>query len=81
MVEAMMCGTPVVAMNIGAVPEIINQGVTGYYAETSDEFAQSLEAVMNLDRKKVHQQASLRFSSERMAQDYVEVYKKILSTT
>lgn len=81
MVEAMMCGTPVVAMNIGAVPEIINQGVTGCYAETSDEFAQSLEAVMNLDRKKVHQQASLRFSSERMAQDYVEVYKKILSTT
>ncbi len=81
MAEAMMCGTPVAAMNIGAVPEIIDHGVTGYYAETSEEFTQSLEAAMNLDRKKVRQQALLRFSSERMAQDYVEIYKKILSAT
>jgi glycosyltransferase involved in cell wall biosynthesis len=79
MVEAMMCGTPVAAINIGAVPEIINQGVTGFYSETSEEFTQSLEAVMNLDRKKVHQQASLRFSSERMALDYVKVYNKVVS--
>lgn len=79
MAEAMMCGTPVAATNIGAVSEIIDQGVTGYYSTTSAEFAQSIEAAMNLDRKKVRQQALLRFSGERMASDYVEVYKKIIS--
>lgn len=76
MPEAMMCGTPVVATSLGAVPEIVDEGVTGYYASTPDEFAQQLLRALSLDRKSVRARAEERFSGERMAREYLEVYNQ-----
>ncbi len=74
-VEAMLCGTPVVAMRIGAVPEIVDEGVTGYYAESIDEFNQKILESFNLDRRRIREVAEARFSPERMAREYLQVYE------
>jgi glycosyltransferase involved in cell wall biosynthesis len=71
----MLCGTPVVAMRIGAVPEIVDEGVTGYYAESIDEFNQKILESFNLDRRRIREVAEARFSPERMAREYLQVYE------
>jgi glycosyltransferase involved in cell wall biosynthesis len=78
MVEAMMCGTPVAAMNIGAVPEIIDEGVTGYYAASTEEFSNAVLQAVNLDRRLIRERAAARFSPENMARQYVEVYEQLI---
>jgi glycosyltransferase involved in cell wall biosynthesis len=78
-VEAMMCGTPVVARRIGAVPEIIDEGVTGYTAESMDDFAAGMMRAFALDRRRVRDWAEARFSARRMAQQYAEVYQHLAS--
>ncbi len=76
LLEAMLCGTPVAAMRTGAVPEIVEDGVTGFTAPTMDDFAASVSKCLSLDRKTIRQK-SLSFNSpERMARAYVEVYSK-----
>jgi glycosyltransferase involved in cell wall biosynthesis len=75
MPEAMMCGTPVAAISLGAVPEIVDEGVTGYLAATPDYLPRQIEQAMALDRRLVRQRAEERFSGERLAQEYVEVYE------
>jgi glycosyltransferase involved in cell wall biosynthesis len=74
-VEAMLCGTPVVARRIGAVPEIVDEGVTGYCAETMDEFARKILESFKLDRKHIRKITEERFSPERMAREYLRVYE------
>jgi glycosyltransferase involved in cell wall biosynthesis len=78
MIEAMACGTPVLAFRCGSVPEIIEDGVTGAIVETMDEAVAALPAVMALDRKKVRQRFEQRFTGTRMAKDYVDVYRLLL---
>jgi len=78
-VEAMMCGTPVAAMRLGAVSEIIDEGVTGYFAETADDFARQALRCFDLDRRKVRERAETRFSARRMAREYAEVYQTLCS--
>ena len=78
MIEAMACGTPVLAFRCGSVPEIIEDGVTGAIVETMDEAVAALPAVMALDRKKVRQRFEQRFTATRMAKDYVDVYRLLL---
>jgi glycosyltransferase involved in cell wall biosynthesis len=78
LVEAMMCGTPVAAMNLGAVPEIIEQGITGYRAASVEDFSNALEQACKLDRRLVRERAAARFSQERMAREYLEVYEKLI---
>jgi glycosyltransferase involved in cell wall biosynthesis len=77
MIEAMMCGTPVAAMSLGAVPEIIDEGVTGYYAGSTEGFERSVLRAVGLDRKLVRRRAMARFSSARMAADYLRVYERV----
>jgi glycosyltransferase involved in cell wall biosynthesis len=75
-VEAMLCGTPVVATRIGAVPEIVDDGITGYWAESMEEFAPKVLQSFNLDRRRIREVAEARFAPERMAREYLEVYER-----
>lgn len=74
LVEAMLCGTPVAAMNYGAVPEIVAEGISGYTATTREEFASIVPKCFSLDRRQIQQQAREKFSAARMAQDYAALY-------
>jgi glycosyltransferase involved in cell wall biosynthesis len=78
MIEAMACGTPVLAFRHGAVSEIIDQGVTGAIVDTMDEAVMMLPRVMELDRRAVRRRFEQRFSSARMAADYAAVYRSQL---
>jgi glycosyltransferase involved in cell wall biosynthesis len=81
MIEAMACGTPVLAFRCGSVPEVIEDGITGAIVETMDEAIAALPRVMALDRKKVRQRFEQRFSATRMAKDYLDVYRSLLATS
>jgi glycosyltransferase involved in cell wall biosynthesis len=78
MIEAMACGTPVLAFRCGSVSEIIDPGVTGHIVRTMDEAIRVLPQVLALDRRTVRQRFEQRFSATRMAKDYVEVYRSLL---
>jgi glycosyltransferase involved in cell wall biosynthesis len=78
MIEAMACGTPVLAFRCGSVPEIIDPGVTGVLVDTMDEAIRMLPAVLAMDRRAVRQRFEHRFSATRMAKDYVQVYRALL---
>jgi glycosyltransferase involved in cell wall biosynthesis len=80
MIEAMACGTPVLAFRCGSVPEIIDNDVTGVIVETMDEAIAALPRVMTIDRRKVRQRFEQRFSATRMAKDYVKVYRSLLAS-
>ncbi len=78
LIEAMICGTPVIATRIGAVPEIVEEGITGFTASSPEELLQLLDAAIALDRQRIHQVATTRFSHERMTRDYVRVYDQLI---
>jgi glycosyltransferase involved in cell wall biosynthesis len=80
MVEAMMCGTPVVATALGAVPEIVEESVTGYFAPSPDDLPLLLTRSFALDRHLVRERAEMRFSSEAMARQYAEIYERLVET-
>jgi glycosyltransferase involved in cell wall biosynthesis len=80
MIEAMACGTPVLAFRCGSVPEIIDEGVTGVIVDTMAEAIAALPRVLMLDRKMVRQRFEQRFSAARMAKDYVDVYRSLLDS-
>ena len=77
-IEAMACGTPTIAWNCGALPEIIDPGVTGFVVDTIDEAVGSVPALLQLDRRKVRAVFEKRFSAMRMARDYVAAYERLL---
>jgi glycosyltransferase involved in cell wall biosynthesis len=78
MVEAMACGTPVIATRRGSVPEIVEHGVTGWIVEGVDEAVAAVAAVEALDRATIRAAVAARFSSERMVEAYYQVYQDIL---
>jgi glycosyltransferase involved in cell wall biosynthesis len=75
MIEAMACGTPVVAFRRGSVPEVINHGKSGFIVRTIEEAVDALGKVEMLDRHKVRKDFEKRFTVERMVQDYLAVYR------
>jgi glycosyltransferase involved in cell wall biosynthesis len=75
--EAMMCGTPVAAMRLGAVPEVVDEGVTGYSAASAEDYPEAVRQALALDRRRVRDRAAERFSPERMARQYMEVYRQV----
>ena len=77
LVEAMLCGTPVAAMRLGAAPEIVDDGITGYTAGSASDFPESAAKCLGLDRRKIRQQAETRFSPGRMAREYARVYEEV----
>jgi glycosyltransferase involved in cell wall biosynthesis len=78
MIEAMSCGTPVLAYRAGSVPEIIDEGVTGMIVDDIDQARIALVQVAALDRRKVRSRFEERFTARRMAKDYVRVYRGLL---
>ena len=78
MIEAMACGTPVLAFRCGSVPEVVEDGVTGMIVDTMEEAIAALPHVLALDRRKVRRRFEERFSAARMARDYVSVYRSLL---
>jgi glycosyltransferase involved in cell wall biosynthesis len=81
MIEAMACGTPVLAFRCGSVPEIVEDGVTGAIVSTVDEAIAALPHVIALDRQSVRKRFEQRFSATRMAKDYVGVYRSLLASS
>ncbi len=77
MIEAMACGTPVLAFRCGSVQEVVEDGITGAIVETMEEAIAALPRVIALDRKKVRQRFEQRFSATRMAKDYVGIYRSL----
>lgn len=80
MIEAMACGTPVLAFNKGSVAEIVEPGVTGILVETAEEANCQLAALLSLDRRLVRRRFEERFSADRVAQNYVRLYKRLLTS-
>ena len=80
MIEAMACGTPVLAFRCGSVPEIVEDGVTGAIVDTVDEAIAALPHVIALDRQKVRRRFEQRFSATRMAKEYVGVYRSLIAS-
>jgi len=78
LIEAMACGTPVLAIRNGAVTEVIDDGVTGYVVGTVAEAIAKLHSVLTLDRGQVRRRFEERFSVARMARDYVKIYAKLI---
>jgi glycosyltransferase involved in cell wall biosynthesis len=74
MIEAMACGTPVVAFNCGSVPEVIDHGISGFIVDSLEEAVEAIAPALRLDRRKVRKTFERRFSVTRMAQDYLELY-------
>ncbi|RME34170.1 MAG: glycosyltransferase family 4 protein [Deltaproteobacteria bacterium] len=78
MIEAMACGTPVVAWRCGSVPEVMENGVTGFVVASLEEAVQAVKRVEKLDRRVCRAVFERRFSSRRMAEDYVLLYRRLL---
>ena len=77
MIEAMACGTPVIAMNRGSVPEVIEEGVSGFIVENEDEAIAATHKLKTLDRARVREAFDRRFTGKRMAEDYVQLYERL----
>ena len=80
-IESLACGTPVIAYRRGSLPEIIDHGVTGFLCETLDEMVQSVRHVSVIDRNRCRHAFDARFSTERMVQDYLRVYERLVGST
>jgi glycosyltransferase involved in cell wall biosynthesis len=77
-IEAMACGTPVIAYNRGAVPEIVEHGVTGFVVEDEASAAAAVARVESLSRPTIRTRFEQRFTACRMAQDYVALYRELI---
>jgi glycosyltransferase involved in cell wall biosynthesis len=80
MIEAMACGTPVIAWNAGSVPEVIDDGVTGFIVNTEEEALAAIARASSLSRREVRATFERRFTAMTMARAYVEVYARALET-
>jgi glycosyltransferase involved in cell wall biosynthesis len=81
MIEAMACGTPVLAFPCGSVPEIIDDGLTGRIVSTVDDAVRAIPDVLMLDRQAVRRRFEERFSSTRMTKDYLRMYRSMIRKT
>jgi len=78
MIEAMACGTPVIAYNCGSVPEVIDHGVTGFIVPDEDSAVSAISRLSELDRAAIRRRFEQRFTARRMAQDYLDVYEELI---
>ena len=77
-VESMACGTPVIAMNRGSMPELIENGVNGLLVSSLEEAVDAVEKVEKIDRARCRKTVEERFTAENMADQYIKVYKRII---
>ncbi len=80
MIEAMACGTPVIATRNGSVPEVLEHGVSGFIVDSVDEAVEAVGRVDEIDRARVRKCFERRFTVERMAADYLQIYRRIADT-
>ncbi|HXW43057.1 MAG TPA: glycosyltransferase family 4 protein [Xanthobacteraceae bacterium] len=78
MIEAMACGTPVIAFNRGSVPEIVEDGRTGFIVEDQAGAIGAVDRLAQLSREKIRRRFEERFTARRMAQDYLSVYRSLM---
>jgi len=78
MIEAMACGTPVIAFRRGSVPEVIDDGVTGFIVDDTEESLHALDKLHHFDREHCRKVFEDRFSAARMAGDYLKIYERLL---
>ncbi|PYI85965.1 MAG: glycosyl transferase [Verrucomicrobia bacterium] len=81
MIEAMACGTPVIAYRSGAVPEVMEEGYTGFIVEELKDAVEAVRRVPELSRKRCREVFEQRFTATRMAHDYVRVYERLIRDT
>jgi len=79
MIESLATGTPVIAYPNGAVPEIIEDGTTGFLVESIDQAVRAVSCVQSLDRRQCRETFERRFTARRMARDYVALYQRLCS--
>jgi glycosyltransferase involved in cell wall biosynthesis len=80
MIEALACGTPVIAWNRGSVPEVISDGVTGCVVATVDDAVDAVRRVGQLDRHACRRAFEERFDARRMAREYVALYERLVAS-
>jgi glycosyltransferase involved in cell wall biosynthesis len=81
MIEAMACGTPVIAWDSGAVPEVVDHGVTGFIVRSAAEAVEAVERVGAINRRRLRHVFEQRFSATAMAKRYLEIYARIVGST
>jgi glycosyltransferase involved in cell wall biosynthesis len=79
MIEAMACGTPVIALRNGSVPEVVDEGVTGFIVDDEGTAARAAGRVHMLDRTLIRDVFERRFTAKRMAQDYTRIYQELIA--
>lgn len=79
MIEAMACGTPVIAYRMGSVPEVMEPGHTGYVVEGLDDAVEAVRRVSQLSRRRCREVFEKRFTASRMANDYLRVYERLVN--
>jgi len=79
MIEAMACGTPVLAHNLGSISEVVDQGITGFHADSIDAMPALLAQTVALDRKIVRNHAADRFGFKRMVDGYLDIYTSLIN--
>jgi glycosyltransferase involved in cell wall biosynthesis len=77
MIEAMACGTPVIAFNRGSVPEVIDDGLSGFIVEDINGAIGAVDRLGSLRREQIRRRFEERFTARRMAQDYLSVYRSL----
>ena len=77
MIEAMACGTPVIAFKCGSVPEVVDEGLTGMVVESVDQAVEAIRCLDSIDRRMVRARFEERFTAGRMARDYVKLYQSL----
>ena len=80
MIEAMACGTPVIAYRSGAVPEVMEEGHTGFIVQGLEDAVEAVRRVPELSRKRCREIFDQRFTAARMAQDYVQLYERLIKS-
>lgn len=81
MIEAMACGTPVIAFRHGSVPEVIDEGVTGFDVDDEEGAVRAIGRLGEIDRREVRACFERRFTARRMATEYVALYEKLMRGT
>ena len=78
MIEAMACGTPVIAFRSGSVPEVVEENITGFVVEDEREAVHAVSRTSQIDRSRVRARFEERFTANRMAKEYLDQYESLV---